>query len=90
MTEIQAKQKVLDGEQNMFEIIDEIYDDFESRTCGKCRYEHKITMSGSARSCTLLEIAIGKDFGCNKWKSFRSYRKPCNTRGNVKEHWIYP
>lgn len=50
------------------ELIDNIYDYFELRNCSNCKYENKITMSGGARTCLLLDIGIGKDFGCNKYK----------------------
>ena len=49
--------------------IDVAFNYFENQKCENCKYENKITMSGGARSCLLLEIGIGKDFGCNKWEA---------------------
>ena len=47
-------------------IIDDIYDDFENRTCENCHFYRK-----SIRWCSeSVEIKgyIDKDFGCNKWE----------------------
>lgn len=43
-------------------IIDEIYDDFESRTCGNCRFW------SNEYGCIKLNIDLGTDFGCNEFK----------------------
>ena len=51
--------------------INKIYDDFESRTCGSCKYFNL------AETCTkeefrddgLLLVPYSKEFGCNKWEA---------------------
>ncbi len=50
-------------------IVNKLFNSLENQKCDNCKYENKITMSGGARSCLLLEIGIGKDFGCNKWEA---------------------
>jgi len=46
------------------ELINEIYDDFESRTCESCN------ASDYGNSfCLKLGIRVTKDFLCNKWEA---------------------
>ena len=44
-------------------LIDEIYDDFESRVCENCKH-HKY-IEKSYRLCEELEITTSDDFCCN-------------------------
>lgn len=53
----------LSGEKDL---IDKIYDDFESRTCESCEY---LEILCENEESIVFEMAINrKDFGCNKWK----------------------
>ena len=55
-------------------LIDEIYDDFESRTCENCKYfiDEKGTKLQFCNARTVGGIigwnGYGKDFGCNKFE----------------------
>ena len=62
------------------EVIDKIYDDFESRTCGSCKYSiyHKeqdiLECSRNSQWCwscnaEISMVEVVNDFGCNKWES---------------------
>lgn len=71
MTREEAKRvNVLPGMVNsdiVKKVINEIYDDFESRTCESCKYHTKDLL------CSLgichFEINTDPDiFGCNKWE----------------------
>ena len=47
------------------DVVDEIYDDFENRTCGSCKHE-------DISSCPAYDYEYGlsprePDFGCNKF-----------------------
>ena len=44
--------------------IDEIYDDFEQRTCENCKYKerHKCIQRDNGM------MLITSDFGCNRWE----------------------
>ena len=56
--------------------IDEIYNDFESRVCGECKWfqTHRYYIDihdkvGYPQTvCEKLRINYGKDFGCNKFE----------------------
>ena len=53
-------------------IIDEIYDDFESRTCDNCIFLKRT--DHCTEICGYLEIVIADelkdgDFGCNRWET---------------------
>ncbi len=48
------------------DILDKVYDDFESGTCENCKWYKNV--GESYRVCLLYDIAYGKDFGCNKFK----------------------
>ena len=47
-------------------LIDDIYDDFESRTCENCTYSEDIEKS--YERCEELGINVGRDFGCSLFK----------------------
>ena len=57
-------------------LIDKIYDDFESRVCGECKWfqTHRYYIDihdkvGYPQTvCEKLRINYGKDFGCNKFE----------------------
>ena len=64
---------------DIYRIIDDIYDDFESRTCENCKYwkqENKAQKEGSTGMCKqyvdtdkYFSIGIvGKNYGCNRFK----------------------
>ena len=65
---MQGSRKGLDN------IIDAIYDDFESRTCSNCKHYHRRIKTGSEGFCNNsnnLEceyIYNDLEFGCNKWE----------------------
>ena len=46
-------------------LIDNIYDGFESRICENCKWYKDIDKS--YKVCKLYDIAHGKDFGCNEF-----------------------
>jgi hypothetical protein len=48
---------------SIYELIETILDDFESRICGNCKYSEDIEKS--YERCEELGINIGRDFGCN-------------------------
>jgi len=43
------------------------YDDFESRTCGSCKYHKDCSIQDTASSIFRGSLDIA-DFGCNKWE----------------------
>lgn len=55
-------------------LIDAVFDDFESRTCGNCEYHsfyHEDTLSVCCADdlyCNRLGINTPEFFGCNKFK----------------------
>ena len=52
-------------------MLDEIYDDFESRTCKSCKYSGLYTMGWMPCLHPENEYHIKEvhdDFGCNKWE----------------------
>lgn len=73
MTREEAKQlnQILDFD-GMDELLDEIYDDFESRTCENCKHWNANTKHKLVGSCSASENFRGgclKNFGCNKWEA---------------------
>ena len=77
----EAKQDLYYGIQfdtlKIDKFIDKIYDDFESRTCGNCKYNQKYDNScnnsfvNNILSTSYIGTASLKcvsDFGCNKFK----------------------
>jgi len=48
-------------------LIEQIYDDFESRTCETCKHHEDI--GKSYKACTELNINTGIDFSCSLWES---------------------
>ena len=51
-------------------VVDEIYNDFESRTCESCSYYGYICFKDrTILGCEKLILRVGKDFACNKWRS---------------------
>jgi len=55
-----------DRDCNYHEVIDKIYDDFDSQICSNCAYLN--TDMQSSTLCDLyIEVPEFKDFGCNKW-----------------------
>ena len=60
--------------EELYDLIDEIYDDFENRTCKNCKY---FKGSNKIANCSNLEVGamnggafidVDKDFGCNKFE----------------------
>lgn len=52
----------------IYEHINKIYDDFESRTCENCIYYNDMNeSSGLCENMALPELGVDKDFGCNKF-----------------------
>lgn len=49
------------------QLIDGIYDDFESRTCENCSFRFEKFCEKGIMIGSREEIEL--DFGCNKWKS---------------------
>jgi hypothetical protein len=53
-------------------LVDQIFDDSESRTCAKCKHfknaQYNITRMIDNGDCALLEINTSMYFGCNKWE----------------------
>lgn len=72
---IQGNHRLLSSSKEWIEsLVNEIYDDFESRNCGSCRYyedshchsaevDKMLDNSGYADSFPIVDEA----FGCNKW-----------------------
>ncbi len=58
------------GGNNVKEIVNSIYDDFESRTCGSCKYLEETTRR-NVKICTKLNTFYGESFGCNKFEKKR-------------------
>jgi len=53
----------------LLDFIDEIYDDFESRTCKNCSlWEGKVKNHPNDRECSFLYRVTRYDFGCNRWE----------------------
>lgn len=55
------------------EVIDEIYDDFESRTCESCKYKYVVSYDCVECRCSdslldYLDLDHTPDFCCNKWE----------------------
>ena len=65
-------------DSNHCSVIDQIYDDFESRTCENCKYVENSgqTYSTAVQKCKLGigdinewgSVFCSKDFGCNKFE----------------------
>jgi hypothetical protein len=88
MTKKEAKQKLWAcGNINTLSkvecdnILNEVFDDFESRTCESCRHcesqfgemfcqleELKTQEYNSIMGFTDVCMEVSKDFGCNKWR----------------------
>ncbi len=76
MTKKEAWEKWLDrdGDVEVSDIIDMIYDDFESHVCENCK--HSIKQSGYVNSYVCIVVLDSRkdyifldgDFGCNKWE----------------------
>ncbi|RKX82190.1 MAG: hypothetical protein DRP57_10380 [Spirochaetes bacterium] len=74
MAEIQMYSKVQDSWDNLqegaLELIHDIYDDFESRTCFNCTYYDEgycRTISHQSFIDT-VSLRVSASFGCNKWQ----------------------
>ncbi len=77
MSREEAKEQSLDitGYSDSYELIDEIYDDFESRICDNCKYfTFENTKIGTCRKgiydkqlCSSEDYLVST-FGCNKWE----------------------
>lgn len=75
MTREEAKKELNEygytiSEQN--KIIDDIYDDFENRSCKNCKFG-MIDMFDDDIECVKIEAEtqgtyFSKDFSCNKWE----------------------
>ena len=53
--------------------IEDVYDDFESRTCENCKHFNILDYTESHgrcknRSLTVHNRQVPKSFGCNKWE----------------------
>lgn len=59
------------------EVIDKIYDDFESRTCINCNYYVDYPNVCCNSDSLLCSEFVDKDFGCNKFE-----RKQCTQNSN--------
>jgi hypothetical protein len=60
---------MLDGDATLA-VIDEIYDDFESRTCESCRYAIKRGFMDKIcdnESGIAYDVVVKTTDGCNKW-----------------------
>ncbi len=77
MNREEAKDGIIKSEYivpDAFNLIDAIYNDFESRTCENCEhYNVSFKVYGdcaiSVREVTLNDFRlVHKDFGCNKWQ----------------------
>ena len=53
--------------ENMQKDIDDIVDDFESRTCGNCKF-YDIKKADDEGYCSMLENWYTEDFGCNEFE----------------------
>ena len=55
----------------LHEVTDAIYDDFESRTCGNCKYIAEIGVDGDETGRCIKDhpnLIVDLDFGCNKFE----------------------
>lgn len=70
MTREEAKQEywITDGDNNVDEVIDSIYDDFESRTCENCKHNSIGTFCEKDIRRPLIAGYVDIKFGCNKFK----------------------
>jgi len=75
MTRREAKDILFLDEDGFFvqdALVDKIYDDFESRTCGNCKWNYKdnqITCeTGVERPLHFKSI---KQFSCSEWEEIR-------------------
>jgi len=78
MNREEAKQLIYDKRDDtdkihllsLFSVIEDIYDDFESRTCESCKYisadKNKCNANNSA--IVWLDIETFSDFGCNQFE----------------------
>ena len=77
MTREEALNKLLGGLtiDGVINLIDDIYNDFESRTCESCKYHYStgecselfIDVIGEYDADTIL-MHTSDDFSCNKWE----------------------
>lgn len=49
------------------QLLNEVYDDFDSRTCDNCKWHTDIEKS--YRYCDVVGVGTSNDFGCNKWEA---------------------
>lgn len=79
MTREEAYDKVYDltyqreaTETEIYELVDIIYNDFESMTCENCAYKRDTDVNGNFMSneyfCVLRARCENKDYGCNKFE----------------------
>ena len=51
------------------DLINKIYNDFESRTCENCRYFKPSHKAYKYAACEEIGyVTVPNDFGCNKWE----------------------
>jgi len=71
VTREEAKEEYLTlSPSERLNVIDKIYDDFESRTCDNCAYNLE-NSHGFSRGCTQIEIEprdMIDGFGCNRFE----------------------
>ena len=70
MTREEALYMLNDGLYDNEEVINKIYDDFESRTCENCKY-YEFISSVDSYFCTNKESSakfVSSDFGCNRFE----------------------
>jgi len=67
----QTGETILDGDRTL-EILDKVFDDFESRSCSNCI--HGKSADGDLYFCTPIyevtggtELFTPPDYSCNKW-----------------------
>lgn len=56
------------------ELIDAIFDDFESRTCENCEHFNKVQINEGVIECFHLgdiktDVRLTEYFGCNQWEA---------------------
>ena len=69
MTREETKQKLLSlMPAERFIVIDDIYNDFESRVCGNCKYFYTPEGTESFGLCNKFKTLTESDFGCNRFE----------------------
>ena len=53
--------------EDVANLLDEVYTDFEEKTCDTCKYS-KYSGSGVNIFCSLLKCECSADYGCNLFK----------------------